>query len=83
LRIRELFQFFLPPPPFLPQAKMVNEAARLLFTLFASCRRAAIAKALHSKPKVFFTSSPIPGSLACEVVSLRCRFIALVKPLRL
>ena len=35
--------------------------------------------ALHSKPKVFFTSSQIPASLACEVVSLRCRFIALVK----
>ena len=41
----------------------------------------AASAALHSKPKVFFTSSPIPGSLACEVVSLRCRFIALVKPL--
>jgi len=42
----------------------------------------AASVALHSKPKVFFTSSRIPGSLACEVVSLRCRFIALVKPLR-
>ena len=30
-------------------AKMVNEAARLHFTLFAPCRFAAIAKALHSK----------------------------------
>ena len=26
-------------------------------------------KALHLKPKVFFTSSPIPRSLACEVAS--------------
>ena len=42
----------------------------------------AASVALHSKPKVFFTSSRIPGSLACEAVSLRCRFIALVKPLR-
>ena len=41
----------------------------------------AASAALHSKPKFFFTFSPIPGSLACEVVSLRCRFIALVKPL--
>ena len=30
-------------------AKMVNEAERLHFTLFAPCRFAAIAKALHSK----------------------------------
>ena len=37
--------------------------------------------ALHSKPEVFFTSSLIPGSLACEVVSLRLRFISLVKTL--
>jgi hypothetical protein len=28
----------------------------------------AAAAALHSKPKVFFTSSPIPVSLACEDV---------------
>ena len=41
----------------------------------------AASAALHSKPKVFFTSSPIPGSLACEVVPLRCRVIAFVKPL--
>ena len=41
----------------------------------------AASAALHSKTKFFFTSSPIPGSLACEVVSLRWRFIALVKPL--
>ena len=51
---------------------MVNEAARLLH---------AASAALHSNPKVFFTSPPIPGSLACEVVPLRYRFIALVKPL--
>jgi hypothetical protein len=45
-------------------------------------------KALHLKPKVFFTSSPNSGSLACEDapfhsacegVSFRCRSIALVK----
>ena len=36
-------------------------------------------KALHSKPKVFFTSSPNSGSLACEVVSFRYRSISLVK----
>ena len=51
---------------------MVNEAARLLFT-----RR----QPLFTQNRIFFTSSPIPGSLACEVVSLRYRFIALVKPL--
>ena len=33
--------------------KMANEAASLLFTLFASCRKAAIAKALHSKGAAF------------------------------
>ena len=36
-------------------------------------------KALHSKPKVFFTSSPNSGSLACEVVSFRYHSISLVK----
>ena len=36
-------------------------------------------KALHSKPKVFFTSSPNSGSLACEVVTFRYRSISLVK----
>ena len=36
-------------------------------------------KALHSKPKVFFTSSPNTGSLACEDVSFRYRSISLVK----
>ena len=39
----------------------------------------AVLTALHSKTKFFFTSSQIPASLACEVVSFRCRFIPLVK----
>ena len=37
-----------PPPP-----KAMAGQARLLFTLFASCRKAAIAKALHSKNEGF------------------------------
>ena len=36
-------------------------------------------KALHLKPKVFFTSSPNSGSLACEVVTFSYRSISLVK----
>ncbi|MBR2344955.1 MAG: hypothetical protein IKA71_04130 [Lentisphaeria bacterium] len=39
----------------------------------------AATAALHSKPKVFFTSSPNSRSLACEVVSFRYRSISLVK----
>ena len=42
---------------------------RLLFFMVERSRKASLhaaAAALHSKPKVFFTSSPIPVSLACE-----------------
>jgi hypothetical protein len=44
---------------------------RLLFFMVERSRKASLhaaAAALHSKPKVFFTSSPIPVSLACEDV---------------
>ena len=52
---------------------MANEDASLLFTVRSTTSL--------KRRSLFFTSSRIPGSLACEVVSLRCRFIALVKPL--
>ena len=40
-------------PPFFLAKKWRNEDASLHFTLFASCRKAAIAKALHSKGAAF------------------------------
>ena len=58
---------------------MANEAARLLFTLFASCRKAAIAKALHSKG-VAFSSHLHKNREALLVKTLH--FITLVKPFR-
>ena len=68
---------------FLPKLakKMANEAVRLHLTVpsgTTSHLHAATA-ALHSKPQVFFTSSPNSRSLACEVVSFRYRSISLVK----
>ena len=67
-------------PPFLPAAKMVNEAARLLFTLFCALPQSGNRKSSSLKNEVFlhfFTR--ILFSLACEVVSLRWCFIPLVK----